>query len=257
MSESAPSHAPAASWSALTPTERRVAGVLVEKAKTTPDVYPLSLNALRVGCNQKNNRDPVTQYEDDDVQRAIDSLREKRAAMEVQGGARVPKYRHLLYDWLGVDKVEIAVMAELLLRGPQTEGELRARAARMELIADLAALRPVLEGLKARGLVISLTPEGRGHVVTHGLYREPELARLRQEYAAGAAATSDTAARMSDDDGEHESPVASAPRRESSGVALASLQREVAELRSQLESLQQATDSRLAALEQRMAQLMG
>jgi uncharacterized protein YceH (UPF0502 family) len=213
-----------------------VAGVLVEKAKTTPDVYPLSLNALRVGSNQKNNRDPLTQYEDDDVQRALDSLREKRAVMEVQGGARVPKYRHLLYEWLGVDKVELAVMAELLLRGPQTEGELRARASRMEPIADLAALRSVLDGLKARGLVVSLTPEGRGHVVTHGLYRPPEMDRLRQEYA------SDDSPRVADRE-DDETDDAAPPR----GASAASA--------SQLDRWREAMEDRVAAIEQRLSQL--
>jgi uncharacterized protein YceH (UPF0502 family) len=91
-----------------------------------------------------------------------------------------------MYDWLGVDKTELAVMTELLLRGAQTEGELRGRAARMEPIADVSALRPVLESLKAKKLVISLTPEGRGHVVTHNLYEPRELEKLRAQFAAGA-----------------------------------------------------------------------
>jgi hypothetical protein len=93
----------------------------------------------------------------------------------------VLKYRHYLYDWLGVDKVEMAVMTELLLRGAQTVGELRGRAARMEPIADLAALKPVLDSLKAKGLVISLSPEGRGQVVSHALYQPQELEKVRRE----------------------------------------------------------------------------
>ena len=101
---------------------------------------------------------------------------------EVQGGGRVLRYRHYMYEWLGVDKVEIAVMTELLLRGTQTEGELRGRAARMEPIADVAALRPVLTSLKTKGLVISLTSEGRGHVVTHALYEPRELEKQRAEF---------------------------------------------------------------------------
>jgi uncharacterized protein YceH (UPF0502 family) len=90
-----------------------------------------------------------------------------------------------------VDKVEMAVMAELLLRGAQTEGELRGRAARMEPIADLTALRPVLEALKAKGLVISLTSAGRGHVVTHNLYLPDELAKLRAQFLMDSNAAVD------------------------------------------------------------------
>ncbi|MBX3411373.1 MAG: YceH family protein [Pirellulales bacterium] len=170
-------------WQPISSIERRVAGVLVEKAKTTPEQYPLSLNALKVGCNQKNNRDPVLELEQEAVEAAVDKLRELGAAVVVQGGGRVSKYRHCLYEWFGVDKVELAVMTELLLRGPQTEGELRGRAARMEPIADLAALRPVLASLKTKGLVVPLTPEGRGHVVTHALYPPREWERIQAKFA--------------------------------------------------------------------------
>ncbi len=106
----------------------------------------------------------------------------------VEGYGRVAKYRHYLYEWLGVDKVELAVMTELLLRGDQTVGELRGRAARMEPIADLTALRPVLDSLKAKGLVVALTPEGRGHVVTHALYQPRELDTHRAKYQGGGVA---------------------------------------------------------------------
>jgi hypothetical protein len=98
----------------------------------------------------------------------------------------VARYRHHAYEWLGVDKTELAVMAELLLRGAQTEGELRGRAARMEPIADVAALRPILNSLKAKNLIISLTPEGRGHMLTHALYEPRELEKVRAEAQAGA-----------------------------------------------------------------------
>src|SRR5262249_8237460 len=149
--------------------DRRVLGVLVEKAKTTPDAYPMSVSAITSGANQKSNRFPSMNLEPDDVQESLDRLRQLGAVGEVQGSRRRPRVRHYLYEWLGVDKVELAVMAELLLRGSQTEGELRGRAARMEPIADLAALRPVLQSLKGKNLVIPLTPEGRGHVLTHAL----------------------------------------------------------------------------------------
>ena len=175
-------------WEPLSAIDRRVVGVLVEKAKTTPDAYPLSLNAICTGSNQKSNRDPQMQLEPEDVEDSLERLRAKGAVGEVQGGGRVPKYRHYMYQWLGVEKLELAVMAELLLRGDQTEGELRGRAARMDAIADVAALRPILNSLKEKGLVISLTPEGRGHVVTHALYLSAELERLKQKYGTGSGA---------------------------------------------------------------------
>ena len=146
-------------WQPLGVIDRRVVGVLAEKAKTTPDIYPMSLNAICTGCNQKSNRTPLMQLEAGDVEESLDRLRALGAVGLVEGYGRVAKYRHYLYEWLGVDKVELAVMTELLLRGPQTEGELRGRAARMEPIADLGALRPVITALKARGLVLPLTPE--------------------------------------------------------------------------------------------------
>ena len=173
-------------WHPLESLERRVLGVLVEKAKTTPENYPLSLNALKNGCNQKNNRAPLMQVEEDQVDAALESLRQAGAVAEIQGSGRVDKYRHLAYEWLGVEKVEMAVMAELLLRGAQTVGELRGRAARMEPIKDLAELRPVLDSLRAKGLVVFLTPEGRGAIVTHTLYQEREMEKVRREAAASA-----------------------------------------------------------------------
>jgi uncharacterized protein YceH (UPF0502 family) len=183
-SEVAPATPVAPRWRPISAIDRRVLGVLVEKAKTTADAYPMSVNAITSAANQKNNRFPVMTLETDDVQESLDRLRQLGAVGEVQGGGRVPRFRHYLYDWLGVEKVELAVMAELLLRGQQTEGELRGRAARMEPIADLGALRPILASLKAKRLVIALTPEGRGHVVTHALYEPRELERLRAEQGA-------------------------------------------------------------------------
>ena len=164
-----------ARWQPISAIDRRVVGVLVEKAKTTPDGYPMSLAALRSGCNQKNNRYPLMELELEDLEESLARLRVLGAVAEVQGGGRVSRYRHYMYEWLGVEKLELAVMTELLLRGAQTEGELRGRAARMDPIDDLGALRPVLASLKEKGLVLSLTPEGRGHMVTHALYEPREL----------------------------------------------------------------------------------
>jgi hypothetical protein len=184
----APSSASQRRWQPLGAIDRRVLGVLAEKAKTTPDIYPLSLNAICTGCNQKSNRAPWMQLEPSDVEESLDRLRALGAVGLIEGYGRVAKYRHYLYEWLGVEKVELAVMTELLLRGDQTTGELRTRAARMESIADLAALRPVVDSLKAKGLVVSLTPEGRGHVVTHALYQPRELEALRAKYQGGGVA---------------------------------------------------------------------
>lgn len=184
-SSSSTSNEPAgAAWGPLNGYQRRVAAAIVEKAKTTPNAYPMSLNAIRVACNQTSNRDPVMELDEDQVQETLDELREKNIVLEVHGAGRVPKYRHMMYEWLGVNKLEMAIMVELLLRGAQTEGELRSRAARMETFPDLNALRAVLDGLKARKLVIPLTPEGRGHMLTHGLYEPREMERIRAKYSS-------------------------------------------------------------------------
>jgi len=169
-------------WQPLERNDRRVVGVLVEKAKTTPDNYPLTLNSLLNGANQKSNRYPQMQLDEEHVYDALERLRKLGAVAEVQGDGRAPKFRHLLYDWLGVDKFELAVMAELLLRGAQTLGELRSRAARMENIAGISELRPIMDSLHQKGLVLYLTPPGRGCVVTHALYLEQELAKLKAEH---------------------------------------------------------------------------
>ena len=104
---------PPPAWRPLSPIQRRVLGVLVEKAKTTPDAYPLTLNGLTSGCNQKSNRAPQMNLSQEQIEEAVQKLREMGAVAEVQGGGRVPKYRHYLYEWLGVEKYEMAVMAEL------------------------------------------------------------------------------------------------------------------------------------------------
>jgi uncharacterized protein len=191
-------------WQPLGAIDRRVVGVLAEKAKTTPDIYPMSLNAICTGCNQKNNRAPLMQLEPSQVEESLDRLRELGAVGLVEGYGRVQKYRHYLYDWLGVDKVEIAVMTELLLRGDQTVGDLRVRASRMEPIADQATLQTVLQSLKGKGLVLPLTPEGRGHCVTHALYKPREIETLKAKYAAGGPA-------FSVEDESIESPAAPTP----------------------------------------------
>src|SRR5947209_9003849 len=173
-------------WPVLSLHERRVLGVMVEKAKTTPDTYPLSLNALTTGCNQKSNRDPVLDLNDLDVEEALVACQQKKLVFKITGG-RVERWKHNLYEaWTG-NKVELAILAELLLRGPQTEGELRGRASRMEPIADLEALRAALHQLAERRLVVYLTPEGRrGTTVTHGFHAPEDLERLRKKHTAEA-----------------------------------------------------------------------
>ncbi|MFI5457637.1 MAG: YceH family protein [Isosphaerales bacterium] len=199
MSESENAAAPGPSWVPLTPRQRRVLGVLVEKAKTTPENYPLSVAAIVTGCNQKSNRDPVTNYDQDDVEETLHSLRKKGAVILVEGSGRVARWKHTLYDWLKVTKVELAVMAELLLRGPQTEGELRARASRMEPLPDLASLQAILEALAGRALVTYLSPPGqkRGVYVAHGLYPPEELEKVRQAFAGRLAGDDETPSKLS------------------------------------------------------------
>lgn len=178
----------------LDPIQRRVLGVLIEKAKTTPGGYPMTVNAIVNGCNQKNNRDPLTALDDADVENALNDLINLGATELIDWLGRTPKYKHLAYDWLSVEKIELAVLGELLLRGAQTLGELRGRAARMEPIADLAALEPIVGGLVQRGLMVELTPPGRGQIVSHNLYPREELDEVRARVTGpGAAAVHRTA----------------------------------------------------------------
>ena len=168
-------------WPVLTMAERRILGVMVEKAKTTPDVYPMSLNSLMTGSNQKSNRDPILNLSEENIEDTLQGLQPKGYVTRIQGG-RVERWRHNLYDQWNVNKVELAILAELLLRGPQTEGELRQRASRMEPIDDLDALRAALKPLAERRLVVFLGPEGRrGTMITHGFHAAKELEILKTQ----------------------------------------------------------------------------
>jgi uncharacterized protein YceH (UPF0502 family) len=170
----------------LSPRERRVIAVLVEKAKTTPDVYPMTLAAITTGCNQKSNRDPVTDYDQDDVEETLQILRKKGLTIMVDAGGRALRWKHMLYEVLKVTKGELSVLVELLLRGPQTEGDLRARASRMEPLPDLTSLQAILAALASRRLVHYLSPreQKRGVFVAHGLYPAEELEKVRQAFAS-------------------------------------------------------------------------
>ena len=228
VSEDAEQETPAPKWKPLSSLERRIIGVLGEKAKTTPDAYPLSLNALVNGCNQKSNRYPQMKVESIDVENALEKLRSIGVVSEVQGGGRVAKFKHYLYEWLGVSKVESAVMIELLLRGSQTVGELRGRAARMEPIKDVAELRPIVAELINRGLVLSLTAEGRGQIVTHALYKEDEMDKVRTKAAVADAAAESAPPKSSGSSGSSS---------RSSSASNAALEQEVQELKAEVVKL--------------------
>src|SRR5437763_5669329 len=139
------------------PVEIRVLGCLVEKQRTTPDVYPLSVNALRLACNQSTNRDPVMDYDEPTIRAALDALADRRWARLASGpGSRAAKYRHLLDDALGLDGAEISLLAVLMLRGPQTPGELKQRAERLHPFESTPEVVQALHRLAERELVRGL-----------------------------------------------------------------------------------------------------
>jgi len=135
----------------LTDIEARVLGSLVEKQVTTPEYYPLTLNALTLACNQKNNRNPVTAYSESQVAAAVESLREKNLAYVFYGStSRVPKYKHVVPEVLHLNPAELALMCALMLRGPQTPGELRGNASRLHEFSGLDEIEQTLNALILR-----------------------------------------------------------------------------------------------------------
>jgi uncharacterized protein YceH (UPF0502 family) len=139
----------------LSPIEARIIGCLIEKQITTPDQYPLSLNALVNACNQKSNRDPVMSANEAEIQTTLDQLIRKHLVIEKSGfGSRVPKYQHRFcnteYEPLKFTPQELAIVCELLVRGPQTPGELRTRAARMASFSEVGQVEAALESLSSR-----------------------------------------------------------------------------------------------------------
>lgn len=207
----------------LDPLEARVLGVLIEKALTTPDQYPLSLNALVSGCNQKSNRDPLMLVSEAEARLTIDGLRMKHlAGITHPSGARVERYTHAAAETLGLPRPSLAVLAELLLRGPQAPGELRGRASRMAPIDSLEALQEILDRLQAKGLSEERRPAPGS--------RAPRIAQL----LAPTAHPEDA----------QPAPASPAPRAAlgtpgapAAGDRVARLEGEVARLRRQLEGL--------------------
>lgn len=151
-----------ASEDALTLNSRevRVLGCLIEKELSTPDYYPMTLNALKTACNQKSNRDPVVEYDESDVLEALEGLQRRRLVGHASSSyGRADKYRHALAEVMGMDRPALAVLSSLMLRGPQTTGEIRARTSRMHEFGSLDAVEDVLRTLSERdpALVMQLS----------------------------------------------------------------------------------------------------
>ena len=209
----------------LTAVEARVIGCLIEKAITTPDQYPLSLNALTNACNQKSNRDPIMDLDERAVQSTLDILAHKHLVLDRSGfGSRVPKYQHRFcntgFGSLEFTPLETAILCELLLRGPQTPGELRTRAARMAEVKEVSEVEAALNNLAARQdgpFVVRLPrePSRRDSRYAHLLSGEVDVSTVP------ASATS------------------SEPRHGSSAERIEHLETLVAELRRELDELKQ------------------
>jgi uncharacterized protein YceH (UPF0502 family) len=203
------------------PVELRVLGCLIEKQRTTPDQYPLSLNALRLACNQSTNRDPVVEYDEATVRRALDRLGRRGWTRLASGpGSRAVKFRHLFDEALRLDDEEISLLAVLMLRGPQTPGELKQRTERLHRFESLDEIETVLERLAERELAARL-PRRPGQ-------KEERFIQLLGEETAPAPAPSDDA---------DESDEAGDERLAALEEAVATLRDEVAALRSELASL--------------------
>lgn len=203
----------------LSPVEARVLGVLAEKQRTVPDTYPLTLNALVAGCNQKTSRDPVMALGDAQAQQALDSLRGMSLVIESSGG-RVPRYEHNIERVLQVPTTSAALLAVLMLRGPQTPGELRINCDRLHKFADLSAVEGFLHELAARpaGALVAELPRQAGS-------RENRWTHL----LCGAPATEPPAAARGDEGGD---PASLRSRVEMLEARVAELQALIAELKA-------------------------
>jgi uncharacterized protein len=219
----------------LSPLERRLLGVLVEKALTAATPEPLTLNAIVLGCNQKSNRDPVMAVEEPEVDTGLEGLQRKGLVFRITGG-RAERWRHNLYDAWNVGKPELALLAELLLRGPQTAAEARSRTSRMEPL-DHETAAGAIKSLADRGFVVWLAPEGRrGATLTHGFYPPDELRHLKTAQASGLSAEAPAAPGPPASD----KPIAPDVRWNDVLAEVASLRAEVAQLRQAVSSLQEA-----------------
>jgi hypothetical protein len=159
----------------LDPVETRVLGALLEKEITTPEYYPMSLNALVNACNQKSNRDPVVSYDDDTVEDAIAALKPKGLMLTITGaGSRVAKYAHRLSEKLNLGRRETAILCELMVRGPQTVGELKNRADRMHSFGDLQEVESVLERMSELVAKLPRRPGEKEQRYAHLLSGEPQ-----------------------------------------------------------------------------------
>ncbi len=174
--------------------ELRVLGCLIEKQRTTPDVYPLSLNGLRLACNQSTNRDPVVAYDEPTIRAGLERLSRKGWVRLASGqGSRAVKYRHLLDDALGLSAADLSVLTVLMLRGPQTPGELKQRTERMFPFDGLDDVETALDSLVTRELLVKLSrrPGQKEERYAHLLGGEPEHPNVPLAPDAIAAAGSD------------------------------------------------------------------
>jgi len=205
----------------LSTAEARVLGVLVEKQRTVPDTYPLTLNALVAGCNQKSSRDPVLSLGDTEVQEALDALKGRSMVMETSGG-RVMRYAHNAERALSLPSQSVALVAALLLRGPQTPGELRINTERMHRFADISTVEAFLNELAERqaGALVAELPRAPGT-------REARWMQLLTE-PAPAALAADAAALA---------PVAASSDASALAREVAALRDDVAALRAEVEAL--------------------
>ncbi|HSC22415.1 MAG TPA: DUF480 domain-containing protein [Casimicrobiaceae bacterium] len=212
--------------SLLSPSEGRVLGVLIEKQRTVPDAYPLTLNALVAGCNQKSSREPVMTLSENHVQQALDGLRDRALVIETSGG-RVMRHAHNAERALGLPSQSVALLAVLLLRGPQTVGELRINCDRMHRFADTSAVEAFLHELaeRAAGALVAELPRTPGTRETRWI----QLLTPAPETAVPRAIPA-----MEREDGSPPPEVASL-REE-----VASLREEVASLREEVAALREA-----------------